>query len=460
MTSAAAPTPEARASSAAVAEELVARARTGRPLSLDVLRATFDAAGLSPREARTVLAAVAEAGAALEVGKTSTKPSRGSSRRQPAPAVAGPAQRQRKKKVARPEPAGARTPAAPSVEPPAPEAGVEVTVEEVAVEETKTEAEAVDLDTPAPTEDLVRSYLQDVAKVKLLTAEQEVELAQRIETGLFAAHLLEQVEHSGPGVLRDLKGRPSVAELRRLAADGQRAKEHMLTANLRLVVSAAKKFQNRGLDMLDLVQEGNLGLIRAVEKFDWRAGFKFSTYAMWWLRQSMTRALADQSRTIRVPVHVAEQLSKLARLRRHLTVELGREPAVEELAATMDLSIDKMTDLIALARDPMSLDSPIGDDADAVVGDLIVDTGVIDAERAVEFAALRTQIDSLLGQLPDREATVMRLRFGLADGNEHSLAQIGERLGLTRERIRQIEKATVARLRELPDAHRLLELVA
>ncbi len=159
-------------------------------------------------------------------------------------------------------------------------------------------------------------------------------------------------------------------------------------------------------------------------------------------------------------MHVAEQLSKLARLRRHLIVELGREPAVEELAAAMDLSIDKMSDLIALARDPMSLDSPIGDDADAVVGDLIVDTGVIDAERAVEFAALRTQIDNLLGQLPDREATVMRLRFGLADGNEHSLQQIGERLGLTRERIRQIEKATVARLRELPDAHRLLELVA
>ncbi|MDP9399266.1 MAG: sigma-70 family RNA polymerase sigma factor [Actinomycetota bacterium] len=451
MTSAAAPTPKARPHSAAVAEELVARARTGGPLSLDVLRATFDAAGLSPREARTVLAAVAEAGAALEVGKTSSKPSRSSSRRQAAPAVAVPAQQQRKKKVARSEPAVAQPPAAPSVEPPAPEAAVEIAVEET---------EVVDLDTPAPTEDLVRSYLQDVAKVKLLTAEQEVELAQRIEAGLFAAHLLEQVEQSGPAVLRDLPGRPTVDELRRLVADGQRAKEHMLTANLRLVVSAAKKFQNRGLDMLDLVQEGNLGLIRAVEKFDWRAGFKFSTYAMWWLRQSMTRALADQSRTIRVPVHVAEQLSKLARLRRHLIVELGREPAVEELAAAMDLSIDKMSDLIALARDPMSLDSPIGDDADAVVGDLIVDTGVIDAERAVEFAALRTQIDNLLGQLPDREATVMRLRFGLADGNEHSLQQIGERLGLTRERIRQIEKATVARLRELPDAHRLLELVA
>ena len=440
-------TPATGADVPGIVEGLVTRARISGPLSLDVLRETFDAAGLSPQQGRAVLAAMAQAGAPLEVGaKTAPKAprSRTSSRRRPEPAPEVPAP----KTAPRAESASSRTAAAM----PAPTVAVAPTSQE--------EPELADLDAPAPTEDLVRSYLQDVAKVKLLTAEQEVELAQRIEVGLFAARLLGQVEESGPQILRDLPGQPTVDELRRLAADGERAKEHMLTANLRLVVSAAKKFQNRGLDMLDLVQEGNLGLIRAVEKFDWRAGFKFSTYAMWWLRQSMTRALADQSRTIRVPVHVAEQLSKLARLRRHLTVELGREPALEELAEAMNVSPDKMADLIALARDPMSLDSPIGDDADAVVGDLIVDTGVIDAERAVEFAALRSQIESLLGQLPDREAMVVRLRFGLADGNEHSLAQIGERLGLTRERIRQIEKATVARLRELPDVDRLLELVA
>ena len=290
--------------------------------------------------------------------------------------------------------------------------------------------------------DLVRAYLKEIGKVALLNAEQEVELAKRIEAGLFAAEKLRLADDGK--VKLDKRTR---TDLTLLARDGKRAKDHLLEANLRLVVSVAKKYTGRGMAFLDLIQEGNLGLVRAVEKFDYTKGYKFSTYAMWWIRQAITRALADQARTIRLPVHLVEQVNKMTRIQRHLLQTLGREPTPEELAQELDTTPEKIVEMQRYARDPISLDQTVGDDGDSQFGDFIEDADAPVAEEAVAFGLLREQLTAVLATLPEREATVVRMRHGLVDGTPRTLDEIGKRLGLTRERIRQIEKATMAKLR-------------
>jgi RNA polymerase primary sigma factor len=290
--------------------------------------------------------------------------------------------------------------------------------------------------------DLVRAYLKEIGKVALLNAEQEVELAKRIEAGLFAAEKIRQ--HTEGMIKLDAR---THTDLKLLALDGKRAKDHLLEANLRLVVSVAKKYTGRGMAFLDLIQEGNLGLVRAVEKFDYTKGYKFSTYAMWWIRQAITRALADQARTIRLPVHLVEQVNKMTRIQRHLLQTLGREPTPEELAHELDTTPEKIVEMQRYARDPISLDQTVGDDGDSQFGDFIEDADAPIAEDAVAFGLLREQLTAVLSTLPEREATVVRMRHGLVDGTPRTLDEIGKRLGLTRERIRQIEKATMAKLR-------------
>jgi RNA polymerase primary sigma factor len=290
--------------------------------------------------------------------------------------------------------------------------------------------------------DLVRAYLKEIGKVALLNAEQEVELAKRIEAGLFATEKLRQ--HSEAMIKLDAR---TSTDLKLLSIDGKRAKDHLLEANLRLVVSVAKKYTGRGMAFLDLIQEGNLGLVRAVEKFDYTKGYKFSTYAMWWIRQAITRALADQARTIRLPVHLVEQVNKMTRIQRHLLQTLGREPTPEELAHELDTTPEKIVEMQRYARDPISLDQTVGDDGDSQFGDFIEDADAPIAEDAVAFGLLREQLTAVLSTLPEREATVVRMRHGLVDGTPRTLDEIGKRLGLTRERIRQIEKATMAKLR-------------
>jgi RNA polymerase primary sigma factor len=290
--------------------------------------------------------------------------------------------------------------------------------------------------------DLVRAYLKEIGKVALLNAEQEVELAKRIEAGLFAAEKLRLADDGKVKLDKRTK-----TDLQMLARDGKRAKDHLLEANLRLVVSVAKKYTGRGMAFLDLIQEGNLGLVRAVEKFDYTKGYKFSTYAMWWIRQAITRALADQARTIRLPVHLVEQVNKMTRIQRHLLQTLGREPTPEELAKELDTTPEKIVEMQRYARDPISLDQTVGDDGDSQFGDFIEDADAPVAEEAVAFGLLREQLTAVLSTLPEREATVVRMRHGLVDGTPRTLDEIGKRLGLTRERIRQIEKATMAKLR-------------
>jgi len=295
-----------------------------------------------------------------------------------------------------------------------------------------------DLDEIAPSADLVRVYLNEIGKVSLLTAADEVELAKRIEAGLYATHLLGQSNRYGI-----IKRR----ELRAVVIDGERAKDHLLKANLRLVVSLAKRYTGHGMPFLDLIQEGNLGLIRAVEKFDYTKGFKFSTYATWWIRQAISRAMADQSRTIRLPVHLVEQVNKLQRIRRELNQSLGREATNAELAKELDLSEERILELIDLSRDLVSLDQTVGTDDDASLGDFIADEKAPDAEAAVEAGLMRAQLHAILGSLDEREAAVIRMRYGLDDGQPHTLDEIGRAFKLSRERIRQIERETMAKLR-------------
>jgi len=295
-----------------------------------------------------------------------------------------------------------------------------------------------DLDEIAPSADLVRVYLNEIGKVSLLSAADEVELAKRIEAGLYAAHLLSQSNRYGITKRR---------ELRAIAVDGERAKDHLLRANLRLVVSLAKRYTGHGMPFLDLIQEGNLGLIRAVEKFDYTKGFKFSTYATWWIRQAISRAMADQSRTIRLPVHLVEQVNKLQRIRRELNQALGREATNAELSHELDLSEERILELIDLSRDLVSLDQTVGTDDDASLGDFIADEKAPDAEAAVEAGLMRAQLHAVLGTLDEREAAVVRMRYGLDDGQPHTLDEIGRAFKLSRERIRQIERETMAKLR-------------
>ncbi len=290
------------------------------------------------------------------------------------------------------------------------------------------------------TADPVKDYLKQIGKVALLNAEQEVELALRIEAGLFAEEKLSSLTNAQ----RTTK---LARELHEIAKDGQRAKNHLLGANLRLVVSLAKRYTGRGMQFLDLIQEGNLGLIRAVEKFDYTKGFKFSTYATWWIRQAITRAMADQARTIRIPVHMVEVINKLARVQRQMLQDLGREPTPEELARELDMTPEKVVEVQKYGREPISLHTPLGEDGDSEFGDLIEDTEAVVPADAVGFTMLQRQLEMLLDSLSEREAGVIRMRFGLGDGMPKTLDQIGDTFGVTRERIRQIESKTMAKLR-------------
>jgi RNA polymerase primary sigma factor len=291
--------------------------------------------------------------------------------------------------------------------------------------------------------DSVRAYLKQIGKVALLNAEEEVELAKRIEAGLYAAERVRRIEDSPSEKLSPQLRR----DLRWIVRDGERAKNHLLEANLRLVVSLAKRYTGRGMAFLDLIQEGNLGLIRAVEKFDYTKGYKFSTYATWWIRQAITRAMADQARTIRIPVHMVEVINKLGRIQRELLQDLGREPTPEELAKEMDITPEKVLEIQQYAREPISLDQTIGDEGDSQLGDFIEDSEAVVAVDAVSFTLLQDQLQSVLATLSEREAGVVRLRFGLTDGQPRTLDEIGQVYGVTRERIRQIESKTMSKLR-------------
>jgi RNA polymerase primary sigma factor len=290
--------------------------------------------------------------------------------------------------------------------------------------------------------DSVRAYLKQIGKVALLNAEEEVDLAKRIEAGLYASERLRQLEVAGEKL--PLQQR---RDLGWIVRDGERAKNHLLEANLRLVVSLAKRYTGRGMAFLDLIQEGNLGLIRAVEKFDYTKGYKFSTYATWWIRQAITRAMADQARTIRIPVHMVEVINKLGRIQRELLQDLGREPTPEELAKEMDITPDKVLEIQQYAREPISLDQTIGDEGDSQLGDFIEDSEAVVAVDAVSFTLLQDQLQSVLHTLSEREAGVVKLRFGLTDGQPRTLDEIGQVYGVTRERIRQIESKTMSKLR-------------
>jgi RNA polymerase primary sigma factor len=290
--------------------------------------------------------------------------------------------------------------------------------------------------------DSVRTYLRQIGKIALLTAEKEVELAQRIEAGLYAAERIrtakDSAERLSPQLHRDLAW---------IVRDGQRAKTHLLEANLRLVVSLAKRYTGRGMPFLDLIQEGNLGLIRAMKKFDYTKGYKFSTYATWWIRQAITRAMADQTRTIRIPVHINEMINTLGRLMRELHHDLGREPTLEELARAMNITPAKVREIQHCAREPLSLDQTIGEENDSPLGDFIQDSEAVLAIDTVSFTLLQTHLHAVLTTLSEREASIVRLRFGLTDGRPRTLDEIGRVHGVTRERIRQIETVTMAKLR-------------
>ncbi|MFJ1706174.1 RNA polymerase sigma factor [Kitasatospora sp. NPDC088346] len=333
----------------------------------------------------------------------------------------------------------------------------ELLVEEVALPADKAEAEPEEEsegfvlsdddedDAPAQqvavagaTADPVKDYLKQIGKVPLLNAEQEVELAKRIEAGLFAEDKLSAADKLAPKLKR---------ELEIIAEDGRRAKNHLLEANLRLVVSLAKRYTGRGMLFLDLIQEGNLGLIRAVEKFDYTKGYKFSTYATWWIRQAITRAMADQARTIRIPVHMVEVINKLARVQRQMLQDLGREPTPEELAKELDMTPEKVIEVQKYGREPISLHTPLGEDGDSEFGDLIEDSEAVVPADAVSFTLLQEQLHSVLDTLSEREAGVVSMRFGLTDGQPKTLDEIGKVYGVTRERIRQIESKTMSKLR-------------
>ncbi|NDK30468.1 RNA polymerase sigma factor [Nesterenkonia haasae] len=300
------------------------------------------------------------------------------------------------------------------------------------------DAPAVQVVSAGATADPVKDYLKQIGKVALLNAEQEVDLALRIEAGLFAEHKLKNDTVKDKRLRRDY-------EL--VVADGRKAKNHLLEANLRLVVSLAKRYTGRGMLFLDLIQEGNLGLIRAVEKFDYTKGFKFSTYATWWIRQAITRAMADQARTIRIPVHMVEVINKLARVQRQMLQDLGREPAPEELAAELDMTPEKVVEVQKYGREPISLHTPLGEDGDSEFGDLIEDSEAVVPSDAVSFTLLQEQLHSVLDTLAEREAGVVAMRFGLTDGQPKTLDEIGKVYGVTRERIRQIESKTMSKLR-------------
>jgi RNA polymerase primary sigma factor len=389
-----------------------------------------------------------------------------------APAKKAPAKKAPAKKVAAKKAAGA-DPAAEAIEPGdgEPDMPADAELEEIVVDVVDVEVDAETEEPAEPAEpesteftwdeeesealrqarkdaemtasaDSVRAYLKQIGKVALLNAEEEVDLAKRIEAGLYASERLRQLEVAGEKL--PLQQR---RDLGWIVRDGERAKNHLLEANLRLVVSLAKRYTGRGMAFLDLIQEGNLGLIRAVEKFDYTKGYKFSTYATWWIRQAITRAMADQARTIRIPVHMVEVINKLGRIQRELLQDLGREPTPEELAKEMDITPDKVLEIQQYAREPISLDQTIGDEGDSQLGDFIEDSEAVVAVDAVSFTLLQDQLQSVLHTLSEREAGVVKLRFGLTDGQPRTLDEIGQVYGVTRERIRQIESKTMSKLR-------------
>lgn len=322
----------------------------------------------------------------------------------------------------------------------------DVKAKEVAAKQGFVVSDADERDEPAQqvtvagaTADPVKDYLKQIGKVQLLNAEQEVDLARRIEAGLYAEFKLKDDD--------DSMSRKERRELTLMAADGQNAKNHLLEANLRLVVSLAKRYTGRGMQFLDLIQEGNLGLIRAVEKFDYTKGYKFSTYATWWIRQAITRAMADQARTIRIPVHMVEVINKLARVQRQMMQDLGREPTPEELAVELDMTPEKVVEVQKYGREPISLHTPLGEDGDSEFGDLIEDSEAVVPADAVSFTLLQEQLHQVLDTLSEREAGVVSMRFGLGDGQAKTLDEIGKVYGVTRERIRQIESKTMSKLR-------------
>ena len=427
-------------------DDLIQRGRSQGHLSLAELRTAFDQAGLTPAEGRSILRELSEAGVRLanELAQTESAGNKGGSKSRPA----------------RSAPARGRQGAGRRSEPDAAD-DAEIDLADADVVNLEAEAAAlgdadklaeVDLDDQTPAMgDSVHTYLKSIGRTSLLTAEQEVDLAKRIEAGLFAEHKLETATGLDENFRR---------ELELVAEDGRRAKAHMLEANLRLVVSVAKKYSDRGLSLLDVVQEGNLGLIRAVEKFDYTKGYKFSTYAMWWIRQAIQRGFADSARTIRLPVHVLEMLSKLSRVERDMHQRLGREPTPEELAVELDRTPDQIEELLRTSRQPISLDSTIGEDGETSIGDLIEDVDAPEASELVDRQLMAEQLRSALDALTPREATIMAMRFGLYDGNPHTLDEIGRALGLTRERIRQLEKQSLSKLRHPSRAQPLLDFAS
>jgi RNA polymerase primary sigma factor len=394
-------------------DELISRGRGQGFLSLAELRAVLEQARMSPTDARSIIRELTEAG--VQLGN------------EPA------------------EAAGASPTTSSSTAP----ARATAAAASASVPETLGVTSESDLDDQTSVMgDSVHTYLKSIGRRNLLTAEEEVELAKRIEAGLFAEHKLA----TESGLAKRYR-----ADLELVAEDGRRAKMHMLEANLRLVVSVAKKYSDRGLSLLDVVQEGNLGLIRAVEKFDYTKGYKFSTYAMWWIRQAIQRGFADSARTIRLPVHVLEMLSKLSRVERDMHQRLGREPTPEELAVELDRTPDQIEELLRTSRQPISLDSTIGEDGETSIGDLIEDVDAPEASELVDRQLMADQLRHALDALTPREATIMSMRFGLYDGNPHTLDEIGKALGLTRERIRQLEKQSLSKLRHPSRAQPLLD---
>ena len=483
-------------------DDLIQRGRSQGHLSLSDLRTAFEQAGLTPAEARSILRELSEAGVRLANEETDLALAG-----KPARAAKGAA---KSGKSATPKPASARPAGSgatgggaagnsvtTTAQASAAEAGTGGTgasgagsaAKPTAVRKTRAKkgdaqaaapasaakkagddeefgedeaasieadvaafADGVDLDDQTPAMgDSVHTYLKSIGRTSLLTAEQEVDLAKRIEAGLFAEHKLDTAIDVSSEHRRDLEW---------VAEDGRRAKAHMLEANLRLVVSVAKKYSDRGLSLLDVVQEGNLGLIRAVEKFDYTKGYKFSTYAMWWIRQAIQRGFADSARTIRLPVHVLEMLSKLSRVERDMHQRLGREPTPEELAVELDRTPDQIEELLRTSRQPISLDSTIGEDGETSIGDLIEDVDAPEASELVDRQLMAEQLRSALDALTPREATIMAMRFGLYDGNPHTLDEIGRALGLTRERIRQLEKQSLSKLRHPSRAQPLLDFAS
>ncbi|TDD55377.1 RNA polymerase sigma factor [Nonomuraea terrae] len=428
-------------------DQLLERGRAQGHLSLAELRDAFAKTGISPSEGRTILRELSEAGVSLAAeneASPSTAP-RKTSQKNTATTKKTSRSKTTGRKAAEAKPADAAKGVTPSE--PKPE-HLEDVPDDVALTED-VDNEQMDLDdTQSVMGDSVHTYLKSIGRRTLLTAAQEVELARRIEAGLYAEYKLE----TQPDLPESLKG-----DLYMVVEDGKEAKDHMLEANLRLVVSVAKKYTDRGMSLLDVVQEGNLGLIRAVEKFDYTKGFKFSTYAMWWIRQAIQRGFADSARTIRLPVHVLEMLSKLSRIERDMHQRLGREPTPEELAVELDKTPDQIEELLRTSRQPISLNATIGEDGETTIGDLIEDVDSPEASEIVDRQLLGDQLRGVLDNLSPRESKIMALRFGLVDGKPHTLDEIGKHLGLTRERIRQLEKESLSKLRHPSNTRPLLD---